>query len=121
MLHAALEKQKQEANKLNESAIEYNMLKRDAETYRALYEGILEKLKEASVSAGLSSNNFRIVDFARSPPLPRRTEHSPQSGLRVRAGTGHPASAWLSCWKGWTTPSAPPNRPRSSLACLPWA
>ena len=34
MLHDALEKQKQEANKLNESAIEYNMLKRDSETYR---------------------------------------------------------------------------------------
>ena len=32
MLHDALEKQKQEANKLNESAIEYNLLKRDVET-----------------------------------------------------------------------------------------
>jgi succinoglycan biosynthesis transport protein ExoP len=70
MLHDALEKQKQEANKLNESAIEYNMLKRDADTNRALYEGILEKLKEASVSAGLKSNNFRIVDAARTPSYP---------------------------------------------------
>jgi succinoglycan biosynthesis transport protein ExoP len=70
MLHDALEKQKQEANKLNESAIEYNMLKRDADTNRALYEGILEKLKEASVSAGLKSNNFRIVDSARPPSYP---------------------------------------------------
>jgi polysaccharide biosynthesis transport protein len=70
MLHDALERQKQEANKLNESAIEYNLLKRDAETYRALYEGILEKLKEAGVSAGLKSNNFRIVDSARPPSFP---------------------------------------------------
>ncbi len=70
MLHDALEKQKQEANKLNESAIEYNMLKRDAETNRALYEGILEKLKEASVSAGLKANNFHVVDAARSPTFP---------------------------------------------------
>ena len=70
MLHDALERQKQEANKLNESAIEYNLLKRDAETYRALYEGILEKLKEAGVSAGLKSNNFRIVDSARPPTFP---------------------------------------------------
>ena len=67
MLRAALEKQKQEANKLNESAIEYNLLKRDSETYRALYEGLLQKLKEAGVSAGLKSNNFRIVDGARAP------------------------------------------------------
>ena len=70
MLRAALEKQKQEANKLNESAIEYSLLKRDVETNRALYEGLLEKLKEAGVTAGLRSNNFRIVDTARVPTVP---------------------------------------------------
>jgi exopolysaccharide transport family protein len=70
MLHAALEKQKQEANKLNESAIEYSLLKRDLDSNRTLYEGLLEKLKEAGVSAGLRSNNFRIVDVARVPTAP---------------------------------------------------
>jgi exopolysaccharide transport family protein len=70
MLHDALEKQKQEANKLNESAIEYSLLKRDLDTNRQLYEGLLEKLKEAGVSAGLRSNNFRIVDVARVPTTP---------------------------------------------------
>ncbi|MFZ0437782.1 MAG: polysaccharide biosynthesis tyrosine autokinase, partial [Candidatus Sulfotelmatobacter sp.] len=70
MLHDALEKQKQEANKLNESAIEYSLLKRDLDTNRQLYEGLLEKLKEAGVSAGLRSNNFRIVDVARVPTAP---------------------------------------------------
>ncbi len=70
MLHDALEQQKQEENKLNESAIEFNLLKRDAETYRTLYEDLLTKLKEAGVSAGLKSNNFRIVDSARPPTYP---------------------------------------------------
>jgi succinoglycan biosynthesis transport protein ExoP len=70
MLHDALEKQKQLANKLNESAIEYSLLKRDVDTNRQLYEGLLEKLKEAGVSAGLKSNNFRIVDSARLPNSP---------------------------------------------------
>jgi polysaccharide biosynthesis transport protein len=70
MLHEALEKQKQEANKLNESAIEYSLLKRDLDTNRQLYEGLLEKLKQAGVSAGLRSNNFRIVDVARVPTYP---------------------------------------------------
>jgi succinoglycan biosynthesis transport protein ExoP len=70
MLHDALERQKQEANKLNESAIEYNIIKRDSETYRTLYEGLLQKLKEAGVSAGLKSNNFRIVDRASTPGAP---------------------------------------------------
>jgi len=70
MLHEALERQKQEANKLNESAIEYTLLKRDVDTNRQLYEGLLQKLKEAGVSAGLKSNNFRIVDSARPPTGP---------------------------------------------------
>jgi polysaccharide biosynthesis transport protein len=70
MLHSALEKQKQEANKLNESAIEYSLLKRDVDSNRNLYEGLLERLKEAGVTAGLRSNNFRIVDVARIPTSP---------------------------------------------------
>jgi polysaccharide biosynthesis transport protein len=70
MLHDALEKQKQEENKLNESAIEYSILKRDLESYRTLYEGLMEKMKESAVSAGLKSNNFRIVDVARVPSAP---------------------------------------------------
>ena len=70
MLHDALEKQKQEANKLNESAIQYSILKRDLDSYRQLYEGLMEKMKEAGVSAGLKSNNFRIVDVARVPTAP---------------------------------------------------
>ncbi|MFY9558880.1 MAG: polysaccharide biosynthesis tyrosine autokinase [Terriglobales bacterium] len=70
MLRNALEKQKQEANRLNENAIEYSLLKRDVETNRQLYEGLLEKLKEAGVTAGLRSNNFRIVDAARAPAAP---------------------------------------------------
>lgn len=70
MLRDAFEQQKQQANKLNESAIEYSLLKRDVETNRTLYEGLLEKLKEAGVTAGLRSNNFRIVDAARVPTAP---------------------------------------------------
>ena len=70
MLSAALEEQKQQANELNENAIQYNLLKRDVDTNRALYEDLLEKLKEAGVSAGLRSTNFRTVDVARVPTVP---------------------------------------------------
>jgi len=70
MLRQAMEKQKQEANQLNESAIDYSLLKRDVETNRTLYEGLLEKLKEAGVTAGLRSNNIKVVDVARIPTAP---------------------------------------------------
>src|SRR5438309_683949 len=70
MIRAAVEEQKQQANKLNESAIEYSLLKRDAESNRQLYEGLLQKLKEAGVSAGLRSSNIQVVDVAQVPTAP---------------------------------------------------
>ncbi|HWR13928.1 MAG TPA: polysaccharide biosynthesis tyrosine autokinase [Terriglobales bacterium] len=74
LLGGALESQKQQANKLNESAIEYSLLKRDVDTNRQLYEGLLQKLKEASVSAGLRSSNIRVVDVARVPLAPSKPD-----------------------------------------------
>jgi len=70
MLRDSMDKQKQDANELNESAIEYSLLKRDVDTNRTLYEGLLQKLKEAGVTAGLRSNNIRPVDVARVPSAP---------------------------------------------------
>ena len=70
LLTAAFEQQKQEANKLNENAIEYTVLKRDAESNRQLYQDLLLRLKEAGVSAGLRSSNIRVVDVARPPTAP---------------------------------------------------
>jgi polysaccharide biosynthesis transport protein len=70
LLEAAFNQQKQEQNTLNESAIEYTVLKRDAEANRQLYQDLLQRLKEAGVSAGLRSSNIRVVDIARVPMGP---------------------------------------------------
>jgi len=70
LLTTAFEQQKREANQLNESAIEYSVLKRDAESNRQLYQDLLQRLKEAGVSAGLRSSNIRVVDIARPPTQP---------------------------------------------------
>ena len=78
LLRASLESQKNAENKLNESAIEYSLLKRDVESNRQLYEGLLEKLKEAGVMTGLRSSNVRIVDPA-SPPTAPSAPNLPRS------------------------------------------
>jgi succinoglycan biosynthesis transport protein ExoP len=72
MLLAALNAQKSEVNQLNEKAIRYFDLKREAETTRQLYEGLLAKLKEAAVTSGLRSSNVRVVDVARPPAKPAK-------------------------------------------------
>jgi succinoglycan biosynthesis transport protein ExoP len=70
MLQSAFEQQKQEANKLNESAIEYAALKRDADSNHQLYHDLLQKLKEAGISAGLKSSNIQVIDTAQVPRRP---------------------------------------------------
>jgi succinoglycan biosynthesis transport protein ExoP len=68
MLRRAFERQKEDASQLNQNAIEYNLLKRDAGSYRQLYDSLMQKLKEAGLLAGLSSTNVHIVEPA-NPPL----------------------------------------------------
>ena len=70
MLKASFDKQKGEAYKLNEDAIQYAILRRDVESSRDLYDGLLKKLKEAGITAGLKSSNINIVDQASEPVEP---------------------------------------------------
>ena len=70
VLREAFEKQKQEANQLSQSEIDYSLLKQNAESYRTLYDGLLQRLKEAGVAAGLKSSNIQMVDQARVPTAP---------------------------------------------------
>src|SRR3984885_8968054 len=70
MLQTSFDKQKGEAYKLNEDAIQYAILRRDVESSRDLYDGLLKKLKEAGIMAGLKSSNINIVDQASIPVEP---------------------------------------------------
>lgn len=70
MLRDALEEQKKAANSLNESSIQYGILKHEAESNQALYDTLSQRLKEAGVSAGLQSGNIRLVDPAQIPASP---------------------------------------------------
>jgi exopolysaccharide transport family protein len=70
MLQSSFGRQKQEAYKLNEDAIQYAIMRRDVESSRELYEGLLKKLKEAGILAGLKSSNINIIDPASIPIEP---------------------------------------------------
>jgi succinoglycan biosynthesis transport protein ExoP len=72
LLTRTLDQQKTEANLMSERMVQYNILKRDAEADKALYDGLLTKLKEAGISAALQSSNIRVVDPAMIPSFPSR-------------------------------------------------
>ncbi len=96
LLRNALEQQKAEANKLNERAIQYNLLKRDVDTNRQLYEGLLQKLKEAGMAAGLRSSNIRVIDSARVPTSPATPDIPRNLAIALLIGlTGGVALAFL--------------------------
>jgi succinoglycan biosynthesis transport protein ExoP len=72
LLTRNLDQQKAETNQMSERMVQYNMLKRDAEANKSLYDGLLTKLKEAGISSALQSSNIRIVDPAMVPSYPAR-------------------------------------------------
>lgn len=67
LLKQASFSQRARVNRLSDDFIQYNILKRDAETNRELYDGLLQRLKEAGVSAGLRASNISILDAAEIP------------------------------------------------------
>jgi succinoglycan biosynthesis transport protein ExoP len=86
LLTKALDQQKAEANQMAGKLVEYNILKREAEGDKALYEGLMTKLKETAISAGLRSSNIRVVDPAMIPSTPARPAKTRNVALAFLVG-----------------------------------
>jgi succinoglycan biosynthesis transport protein ExoP len=53
-------------------SIQYNILQREADTNRSLYDALLQRYKEVGVAAGIGSSAVSIVDHAQVPTAPFR-------------------------------------------------
>lgn len=51
-------------------SIQFNILQRDVDTNRALYEALLQRFKEVGIAGGIGTNNVSIVDRALPPEKP---------------------------------------------------
>ena len=69
-LTQAVDEAKKNVNDLAEKIIQYNILKREADGNHDLYDGLLQRMKEANVSAGLRESNIHVVDPAIVPTSP---------------------------------------------------
>lgn len=67
-IKARIEALKNEALDLQKRSIQYNILKREVDTNRGLYNGLLQRFKEVDVAGGVGANNIFVVD---KPELPR--------------------------------------------------
>jgi succinoglycan biosynthesis transport protein ExoP len=86
LLKQALDQQKAETNQMAEKLVQYNILKREAEANKQLYDGMLQKLKEAGITAGLRSSNIRVVDPALIPSGPSRPNKPRNIMLSILVG-----------------------------------
>ena len=63
-LKNALSKQKQESLDLNQKAIEYSVLRREAESAREMYDLLIKRFKETSLTEDMKTGNIRVIDRA---------------------------------------------------------
>jgi succinoglycan biosynthesis transport protein ExoP len=71
-MRAIFQGQKKDAEALNNKAIQYALVRQEAEESRGLYERLLSRLKEAGVLEGLRSSNITIVEPGRVPSNPSK-------------------------------------------------
>jgi polysaccharide biosynthesis transport protein len=86
LLSKALAEQKMAANSYNQNSIQYNIIKRQVDANKQLYDGLLQRMKEAGVAAGLKSNNIHIVDPARPQPAPFKPNKTLNLSLALALG-----------------------------------
>ena len=82
LLRGKLTKAKQEMLDLQGRTIRYSILKREVDTNRSLYDGLLQRLKEVGVAGGASINNISVVDKAQVPLFP----YKPNFGRNLSLG-----------------------------------
>lgn len=81
-LKAALNSQKGESFSLNEKAINYTVLKREAESTKEMYDLVIKRFKETSLTENIRTGNIRVVDLAEVPKGPVK----PKKGQNVLLG-----------------------------------
>ena len=69
-LRARVEQLKSNYLDLRRRSIQYNIYQQEVDTNRALYDGLLQRVKEIGVAGGVGVNNVSIVDAADVPQQP---------------------------------------------------
>ena len=69
MLAAAYDTQARDVTGQGEKLTQYNILKREADSSRQLYDTMLQQTKQAAIATAMRASNVRIVDTASPPTL----------------------------------------------------
>ena len=81
-LNAALKEQEAAALELNKIAIPYNVLQRDVETDRTLYDSVIARMKETAITAGVEQTPYTLVE---EPLVPSRASKPDRKRMIILA------------------------------------
>jgi capsular exopolysaccharide synthesis family protein len=83
---ATLQEKKQDAFHKQNDMVQYQILLHDYESSRSLYEGLMQRLRQAGIVAGLESSEVDVVDMARVPGRPSELGRATTIGLGTLFG-----------------------------------
>ena len=62
----------------------YNILKREVDNSRQLYDSLLQHVKEAGIASALRASNVRVIDSAKPPARPHQPSPCNHGGVPLR-------------------------------------
>lgn len=71
-----------------QQSVRYNVLAREADTARTIYDGLLQRYRELNASAGIASSNVTIIDRAQVPEQPSSPNVPRNLALGLLLGLG---------------------------------
>ena len=86
LLSSAIAKLRQDVTALQKDMIQFQILKREVETNRVMYDTLLQRLKEVDISTALTESDVQILDKAQVPISPFKPQKAYNIALSLIFG-----------------------------------
>jgi succinoglycan biosynthesis transport protein ExoP len=70
----------------SEKSIQYNILKREVDSNRQIYEATLQRVKESTIASALRASNIRVIDSAKVPEVPYKPSLAMNAAIGLLSG-----------------------------------
>ena len=87
-LQAEMELEKNKAKSLTRKSIQFSVLQREVESNKQIYNTLLTRMKETSLTSGLNTSNVKIIDLAEASIWPIKPKKKRNIILAIIVGFG---------------------------------
>ena len=87
-LQAEMEHEKNRAKSLTRKSIQFSVLQREVESNKQIYDTLLTRMKETSLTSGLNTSNVKIIDLAEAAISPIKPKKKRNILLAIIVGLG---------------------------------